>query len=178
MGKREPPKRLTDPGRAADFKVNPFAALSSATFQDAEPAAKPAPAAAAKPAKAAGAELPPEDRELLKAFGAGSVTLPGRNTPGASGREGGGAAPIRGCVRFQIQRKGKGGKTITRVLGLEQLSLPEQMELARQLQQALGTGAHFENDVLELHGEQQTRATAWFQKNQFRVTGTVPHQRD
>ena len=172
MGKQEQPKRLTDPGRAADFKVNPFAALSSAKFQDAEPAAKPAPpAATAKPAAAGKTELPPEDRELLKAFGAGSVTLPGRNTPGTSGREGAAAAPVRGCVRFQIQRKGKGGKTITRVLGLEQLSLPEQMELARQLQQALGTGAHFENDVLELHGEQETRAAAWFQKNQFRTKG-------
>ena len=171
MGKQEQPKRLTDPGRAADFKVNPFAALSSAKFQDAEPAAKPAAAAAAKPATTGKTELPPEDRDLLKAFGAASVTLPGRNTPGASGREGGAAAPVRGCVRFQVQRKGKGGKTITRVLGLEQLSLPEQMELARQLQQALGTGAHFDNDVLELHGEQQARAAVWFQKNQFRIRG-------
>ncbi|MEI8079266.1 MAG: translation initiation factor [bacterium] len=173
MGKQEPPKRLTDPGRATDFKVNPFAALSSAKFPDAEPAVKLASAVTAKPATASKPKLSTEDQELLKAFGAASVTLPGRNTPGASGRNGDADAtsPVRGCVRFQIQRKGKGGKTITRVLGLEQLSLPEQMELARQLQQALGTGAHFEHDVLELHGEQESRAAAWFQKHQFRTKG-------
>ncbi|MFA5203936.1 MAG: translation initiation factor [Lentisphaeria bacterium] len=166
MGKKEAPKRLADPGRAADFKVNPFAALNAATFKEAAPTpAAVAPAPAAKGKAAGGAELSAEDRELLHAFGDGSVTLPG------AGRTAGGAgtAPVRGRVRFQVQRKGKGGKTVTRVLGLERLGLAEQMELARQLQQALGTGAHFDGDVLELHGDQQARAADWFRKNQFAV---------
>lgn len=101
--------------------------------------------------------LSKEDLELLKAFG-GEVSI-GKDKP---------AVPkSRGVLSFQIQRKGKGGKTVTNVHGLSGLELPEQMELCSKVKTALGVGARFLEGVLELQGDQVQRAKEWFTKQNF-----------
>ncbi|OGV73251.1 MAG: hypothetical protein A3K19_23700 [Lentisphaerae bacterium RIFOXYB12_FULL_65_16] len=165
MGKKKPRPDADAPDNAANFKVNPFAALSAAKLvipAEPPPPQPPAP----PPAPAPGAKLSPADRELLQVFKNASLSV-GGDTPGAPATRLGG--PLRGRVRLQVQRKGKGGKTVTRVLGLADLSVKDQMELACELRQALGTGAHFDEDTLELHGDLRDRAAEWFRKHNYAI---------
>jgi len=161
MGKKQ---KSDDPGKAAEFRANPFAVLNAKALaipEEPEPPKKPA----IPPPPAAGAELSAEDRELLKAFGNAKLNV-GRQ---AGGKDHQVTGPVKGFVRLQVQRKGKGGKTVTKVFGLSELDLAEQMELARRLQQGLGTGAHFDEGILELHGDLRERAAEWFRKNGYRA---------
>ena len=64
-------------------------------------------------------------------------------------------------MTFNIQRKGKGGKTVTKVFGLQDLDLPEQMELCTAAKNALGCGAPFLDGILEIQGDQRDRAAKW-----------------
>jgi translation initiation factor 1 (eIF-1/SUI1) len=157
-------KKLADPGKAAEFRSNPFAGLKPAALGLAAGAEKAPPETAATALPAA-SPLSAADRELLRVFGDEKVVVGSRVTdrqPGVTG-------PVKGRVNLQVQRKGKGGKTVTRVLGLHHLDLAEQMEMARNLRQSLGTGAHFDEGVLELHGDQRTRAADWFRKHHYRA---------
>lgn len=159
-------KKLVDPGKAADFKANPFAGLKAAALGIApEPKTAPKPPPT-KPPPPPPPTLTAEDRELLRVFGNAKIEF---RTDGKGAADAQVTGPVRGRVRLQVQRKGKGGKTVTRVMGLDDLSLAEQMELARQLRQDLGTGAHFDEGVLELHGDLRERAMAWFRQHQFRA---------
>lgn len=104
------------------------------------------------------AKLTKEDMELLKAFGDASIGHdPEEKTTGSH----------RGKVTFQIQRKGKGGKTVTNVRGLEGLGISEQMALCSEVKSALGIGARFLEGTLELQGDQTSRAREWFKNNGF-----------
>ncbi len=160
MGKKNRSAKLADPGNAAGFEVNPFAGLSAAALGLAKPAqaskaVRPAPATAA----AAAPPLGREDQELLRQFG--EATLPG-TAPGSR---------RRGTVRLQVQRRGRGGKTVTRVHGLAGLEAVEEMALVDRLKKELGTGAHLRDGILELQGDLRQRAAEWFAKEQFNVCG-------
>ncbi|MDT8389904.1 MAG: translation initiation factor [Lentisphaeria bacterium] len=156
MGKKNRSQKVADPGNAAAFDVNPFASLSTdALGIPKEEKKKPAP----KPVRADPLDgLPEEDKQLLKDLGDASLEF---------------AEPVlvKGQVSLQIQRKGKGGKTVTRVMGLKSLSMPEEMELLGRLKRELGTGATCREGVIELQGDQRERAKAWFAKNHYRVKG-------
>ena len=166
MGRKNRSTKLEDPGKAADFKVNPFSALSAAKLDlPAEPPPKPV-APPPPPAKVPGASLSAADRDLLRAFGNATIAVGGTAPSGTAPVS---AATACGRIRLQVQRKGKGGKTVTRVLGLDGLTMGEQMELARELRQALGTGAHFDEGALELHGDQRDRAAEWFRQHRYFV---------
>ena len=161
MGKKQ---NIDDPGKTAEFRANPFAALNAKALaipEEPKPPAKPA----TPPPPVAGAELSAADRELLKAFGNSKLNVGHQ----ASGTDRQVTGPVKGFVRLQVQRKGKGGKTVTRVFGLTELDLAAQMELAKRLQQGLGTGAHFDEGILELHGDLRERAAEWFRKNGYRA---------
>jgi translation initiation factor 1 (eIF-1/SUI1) len=101
------------------------------------------------------------DLELLKAFGGDELAVGSVDNNGAP-------APRKGRVTFNIQRKGKGGKTVTKVFGLQDLELPEQMELCSAVKNGLGCGARFVEGVLEIQGDQRTRAMAWFADNGYK----------
>jgi len=168
MGKKKQSSRSADPGKAADFRVNPFVGLTAGAFdlpadERAQPPAS-TPALGSSPLDAP-APLTAEDRELLRAFGAAEAN---RHT-GGKGEAAPPPAPLAGRVRLQLQRKGKSGKTVTRILGLNGLEMAAQMELVRRLCQALGTGAHFTEGVLELHGDLRERAAEWFRKNRYGI---------
>ena len=64
--------------------------------------------------------LSKEDQELLAAFGGASTLSVGHDTP---------EKPHGPRLSFNIQRKGKGGKTVTLVYGLKELEQTEQMTL-------------------------------------------------
>jgi translation initiation factor 1 len=59
-------------------------------------------------------------------------------------------------------RKGRGGKTVTAIRGLE--ASPAQLEeLARELKKALGCGASVEGSEVLVQGEQEKRVAAWLE---------------
>jgi len=126
-----------------------------------EPPPAPAPAPVTKPEKEK-SKLSSEDQELLKAFSGGEELpeLPDSESisrPVARGYQ----------LRFTVQRKGKGGKTVTHVQGLKALDIPEQMAICSEIRTALGTGARFLEGILELQGDQRARAAKWFTEKGF-----------
>ena len=142
-------------GAIPDNWNNPFVGLKLNLPEPPKPAAPPPPPKNAAPKK----ELSPEDQALLKAFG-GEKSI-GRDTAPH-------AAPAgRGRVTFNIQRKGKGGKTVTKVFGLQDLDLAEQMELCAAAKNALGCGARFLDGILEIQGDQRDRAAKWLATRGF-----------
>lgn len=119
---------------------------------------KPPPPPPPSPEELRVSALSPEDQALLKAFG-GDAALD-LNPQAATPKK-------RRKLTFQLRRKGRGGKTVTCVQGLQELELPEQMELCSRVKEALGIGAHFVEGVLELQGDQIQRASHWFGKEGF-----------
>lgn len=119
---------------------------------------KPPPPPPPSPEELRVSALSPEDQALLKAFG-GDAALD-LNPQAATPQK-------RRKLTFQLRRKGRGGKTVTCVQGLQELELPEQMEVCSRVKEALGIGAHFVEGVLELQGDQIQRASQWFGKEGF-----------
>ena len=119
---------------------------------------KPPPPPPPSPEELRVSALSPEDQALLKAFG-GDAALD-LNPQAATPKK-------RRKLTFQLRRKGRGGKTVTCVQGLQELELPEQMELCSRVKEALGIGAHFVEGVLALQGDQIQRASQWFGKEGF-----------
>ena len=160
MGRKNRSKKMADPGKAAEFKINPFAALDIPT----EKAAAPQPEARSVEAQRASAKQPltAADASLLKAFTA-SEDRALEKTPDAK--------PRKGLVRLSMQRKGRGGKTVTRAAGLAQLEVVAQMELLQQVRRELGVGGRFDEDILEVQGEQRQRLGEWFSAQGYDVRG-------
>jgi len=66
------------------------------------------------------------------------------------------AAPRDGTVRIMRDKKGRGGKTVTLVVGVPG---PESslLQLTRELKQHCGTGGTLRGDVIEIQGDFRTR---------------------
>jgi translation initiation factor 1 (eIF-1/SUI1) len=138
---------------AKEFKVNPFGALSAAKLA---PAAPPAPAPAAPTGKTPPppARLDRASRELLAAMGGESSVDVGPRKP---------------KVTFQYERKGHGGKEVTVVRGLGEVSQEEQMSILQALKKSLGVGAWFVDNLLLVQGDQTPRLGKWFASAGYRV---------
>jgi translation initiation factor 1 (eIF-1/SUI1) len=160
MGRKNRTKKKQDPGQSQDFQVNPFAQLGDLVPKESLPnpqAPKPKPKAEPKTA------LDREDQQLLRAFGGDGQSLQFDSSK-----------PVRRgpAVSLSVQRKGKGGKTVTRIHGLGELDLVARMELAKELGRSLGTNARFQEEVMELQGDQRERATEWLSERGFRTRST------
>lgn len=134
---------------------NPFAGLKLDLPKEEAVAPPPPPS----PEEQKRATLSKEDQKLLEAFGGSTVSIGHDTLP---------ETPRGPRVSFNIQRKGKGGKTVTLVYGLKELELTDQMTLCSQIQKGLGTGARFEDGILQIQGDQRERAREWFAKRGFR----------
>ncbi len=73
-----------------------------------------------------------------------------------------------GIVRLRIERKGRGGKTVTLVEGL-----PNQeellKELARDLKKQCGTGGSVKNGIIEIQGDVRDSVMKVLQEKRFTV---------
>jgi translation initiation factor 1 (eIF-1/SUI1) len=157
MGRKNRSKKQVDPGKGQDFQVNPFAQLGDLIPKSELPEAKPAPKP--KPKAEPKSKLTREDQELLKAFGGEGQALQFDDSGKATG-------PL---LSLGIQRKGKGGKTVTWIKGFAGMDMMERMELGRDLGRGLGTNARFNEDTLEVQGDQRERAAAWFDGRGYRT---------
>lgn len=137
---------------------NPFADLKFDAPPPPEPV-KPSPRIPTKEEKME-SELSNADKKLLNIFrekGA-EQSLSFADAPVAKG-------PV---LKLVVQRKGHGGKTVTLVHGLQFMEMEGRMELCSNIKNALGTGARFVDAVLEIQGDQRTRASEWLQSKGFR----------
>ena len=137
---------------------NPFVGLK---IDLPEPPPPPPPPPPTKEEKQRAA-LSAEDKKLLAAFDNGT-------TVGSDATNAESVSNAKARVTFNIQRKGKGGKTVTNVFGLQKLDITEQMTLCTAVKNGLGCGARFLEGVLEIQGDQRTRAIQWFATHGFKV---------
>lgn len=92
---------------------------------------------------------------------AGSATRAGSATTGA--RPAG-----DGIVRVSRETKGRKGKGVTLVTGL-QLPEAELKQLGSALKQLCGTGGTVKDGVIEIQGDQRDRLFAWLEKQGHKV---------
>ena len=67
--------------------------------------------------------------------------------------------PQEQTASIRRETKGRGGKTVTVVYGL-QLSAEDTKELARQLKQTCGTGGTVKEDAIEIQGDHRDKIAA------------------
>lgn len=132
MGKRKRDKSESDVATTAPAFSNPFAGL--AALRDGLPPAS-------------------EPAEPATAGSAGAIARPA-DVPPPMGSE------LGACGKIVVRRekKGRAGKTVTRIDGLPTAELPA---LAKRLKSALGCGATVEGPSLLLLGSLVERAAAW-----------------
>ena len=158
MSRKKRTQALSGHAKPEEFQVNPFAELDldlpdvpQEEFPKKNEESRKHP-----PAPEKRAELGAEDHQLLQAFQ----------------HEADVDAAMKGLtVRLAVERKGRRGKTVTLLRGLEDLDVLEQMEICRELRCHLGTGGRFDEGVLELQGDQRRRAGDWLQAQGYRVKG-------
>ena len=84
-----------------------------------------------------------------------------------AGRE---AVPERPVAKLRMEKKARGGKTVTVIFGL-----PNNTEflknLCTDLKKACGVGGSTTEDGVELQGEQRDRVRPWLEKKGFTVKG-------
>jgi len=69
-----------------------------------------------------------------------------------------------GKIVVRRERKGRGGKTVTTVSGLERL--PAELErIAKAMRKALGCGSTVEEGIIVLQGDIVPRVQAWLQSH-------------
>jgi len=71
-------------------------------------------------------------------------------------------------VYVRLERKGRGGKSVTLIEGL-QISAKDREALLRQLKARLGTGGSIKNDLLEIQGDQRHTVIALLQEMGYKA---------
>ncbi len=87
-------------------------------------------------------------------------------TPPADKPSAGGAAAQK--LHIRLERKGRGGKTVTLVCGLA-MPLAEMESLLKFMKARLGTGGALKDSVLELQGDHREAITAMLRDKGLRV---------
>lgn len=103
-------------------------------------------------------------REGLPAGNAIADKPAAKPTPESAAEKAARARPV--VVRYE--RKGHGGKEMTRVERLE-LKPKELEKWLKEAKQALGCGGIIDGDTLLLQGDQRERAAAWLAKRNIRT---------
>jgi translation initiation factor 1 len=73
-----------------------------------------------------------------------------------------------GVVRVGRSSKGRGGKTVTLIEGV-QLPANELRDLARDLKRLCGTGGALKNEIIEIQGDQRDPVSEALEERGFRV---------
>lgn len=73
----------------------------------------------------------------------------------------------------RLEKKGRGGKTVTVIAGFRTECEAEMQDVAGSLRRLLGTGGTVVEDCLELQGDQRRRAAEWLQGKGFRLKGEI-----
>ena len=80
------------------------------------------------------------------------------------------AVPDRIVAKLRMEKKGRGGKTVTVVFGLPR-NAAFLKDLTAELKRVCGTGGTAAEDSVELQGEQRDRVREFLQKKGYTVKG-------
>ena len=75
--------------------------------------------------------------------------------------------PLQQKVYVRLERKGRGGKSVTLIEGL-QVSVKDREALLKQLKTRLGAGGSIKSDLLEIQGDQRDAVIAMLQEKGYR----------
>ena len=75
--------------------------------------------------------------------------------------------PTEQKIRVRLDRKGRGGKSVTIVEGLR-MSSEDKESLLKQLKTRLGTGGSIKDDILEIQGDHCDAVMASLQQSGYR----------
>lgn len=107
-------------------------------------------------------------QEQLAAFKAGNPDLPEGTDPVDEPAEAPGARQT-GRLTATIERKGRAGKTVTRITGFT-LNVPQIEVIASDLKRSLGTGGAVESDgSIIIQGDRREQAVAWLIKAGYKA---------
>lgn len=95
---------------------------------------------------------------------------PQRDCKCSVGRAATEAVPARIVAKLRVEKKGRGGKTVTVVYGLPQ-NAEFLSELAQELKRACGTGGTVVEDGVELQGDLRNRVREVLMKRGYSVKG-------
>ena len=76
-------------------------------------------------------------------------------------------------LHLRLEKKGRGGKTVTIIEGLPLDHDEEVITLAKDLRKKLSTGGSLAEDAIELQGDQRSRAGNWLKEKGFTVKGQI-----
>ena len=88
--------------------------------------------------------------------------VPRNNNPSVKPLKGP-AHPSQQRIYVRLERKGRGGKSVTLIEGL-QISAKDREALLKQLKTRIGTGGSLKNDVLEIQGDHRDAVIALLQE--------------
>ena len=104
-------------------------------------------------------------------FGAlGGLDLPSGESRVESGEcrvQGAEGNNTKDVLRVRIEKKGRGGKTVTVIEGFSS----DPSDVATSLKQTLGTGGTCFEDIIELQGDCRTKAADYLRKQGYTVKG-------
>jgi len=80
------------------------------------------------------------------------------------------AVPDKLIAKLRVEKKGRGGKTVTVVFGLPR-NVTFLKDLAQELKRVCGTGGTSTEDGVELQGDQRDRVRDHLQKQRYVVKG-------
>ena len=80
----------------------------------------------------------------------------------------------RHVFKIRLEKKGRGGKSVTVIYDLPDHCDHVIMSLSSDLRKQLGTGGTFANGTIELQGDLRRKAADWLIKKGIRVIGDIP----
>ncbi len=78
-----------------------------------------------------------------------------------------------GVVKVRLEKKGRGGKTVTVFYDFEKQQGESLEKILFELKKILGTGGKIEEGNLELQGDQRLKSVEWLKLKGYKVKGEI-----
>lgn len=80
---------------------------------------------------------------------------------------------VGGVVKVRLEKKGRGGKTVTVFYGFEKDQEGQLEELLAGLKKSLATGGKITEEGIELQGDLRIQSAEWLKKQGYKVKGQI-----
>ena len=78
-----------------------------------------------------------------------------------------------GIVKVRLEKKGRGGKSVTVFYGFEKDQQNKEKELLAGLKKALATGGKITDEGIELQGDLRKQSSQWLISQGYKVKGQI-----